>query len=1041
MDRIKYFVWGCLLAFLYVGCVDEDFIEADRGEIRVTGTLANADTRIVYAEHETAVSSVWKARDAIGLSSSKQSNLKYVALSEGTETDFVASSADSLLQAGEGEEVYAYYPFTTLHTKYEVFGEDNSTVSLPELYFQYRSKGLGCYDFIYAVGKQVNNTCSLQFKHLFTFLKLEVKAGLIKEPGEWGQGWQYRGLMIKSSEPLHYIVQYSDPVSPFTPTPKFSVAQQKMFVEKYKDGDGWRDAYVSNDIFYIMDEDSIPADSVITCYIAMLPQSEKAYVRVYDMATEQCLFEGKPVPKGGLKSGCMYSLSLDTLDTNQLEKTQREALIAFYKATGGDNWVRNDNWCSDRPLGEWYGLYVSGNNDAQLPPGYVKDLFLPNNNLKGCIPEDISRLTGLCGIELGDDGYGGVAKNQLTGELPQCMTKLWRLMDLGLKDNKLSGAVPDFASSCPSLRSLDLQGNSFTGALPEYGNGMTFFHMDGNQFTGTIPASHARALTDNCRYGVIANNLTGDIPEEIVRHPNFYGFWDDMLPQNPGYGFNDVDIAAPPVTLPCYDGTQIRLADEYAKNEYTMVFLWDPNCGYSISSMGTVVALYKKYKEKGLEVIAATGNKINENYAEPYFKQMSGIRQAWTYDENTSWIGDNYFLFELTSTPSFYVINKEGNIVYHNLYQGFNVGKMPYQHPDWMDVFDFVANLFGDPVFVPDENDFYTSSDYSRDGEVVTLQTASQGQGIDLVFMGEAFVDKDMGDGGLYEQKMKEAMEQYFSIEPYKSFRNRFNVYAVKVVSPNAEFATGAKHRINESPEVCFEYVQKVTQRNSAQVPMVSVIYNSLNAGRSYTVMFSDGTFVGYMMEGVNNVLNHEVGGHGFAKLLDEYVEGGNETLTLPQTGREELDNVWQNWGWGSNVDWRNDYSTVKWAHFLQDSRYAGEGLGLYEGAYLYGFGAYRPTENSMMRYNDSPFNAPSREQIYKTIMQMSEGNGWTYSYEDFVQYDAINRNGAVTRGLQQQPSAQQVEKWRKTHRPPVRVNGTWRDAVRKNKQILVPLR
>ena len=314
MDRIKYFVWGCLLAFLYVGCVDEDFIEADRGEIRVTGTLANADTRIVYAEHETVVSSVWKVRDAIGLSSSKQSNLKYVALSEGAETDFVASSADSLLQAGEGEEVYAYYPFTTLHTKYEVFGEDNSTVSLPELYFQYRSKGLGSYDFIYAVGKQANNTCSLQFKHLFTFLKLEVKAGLIKEPGEWGQGWQYRGLMIKSSEPLNYIVQYTDPVS-FTPAPKFSVAQQKMFVEKYKDGDGWRDAYASNDIFYIMDEDSIPADSVITCYVAMLPQSEKAYVRVYDMATEQCLFEGKPVPKGGLKSGCMYSLSLDTLDT------------------------------------------------------------------------------------------------------------------------------------------------------------------------------------------------------------------------------------------------------------------------------------------------------------------------------------------------------------------------------------------------------------------------------------------------------------------------------------------------------------------------------------------------------------------------------------------------------------------------------------------------------------------------------------------------------------------------------------------------------
>ena len=134
------------------------------------------------------------------------------------------------------------------------------------------------------------------------------------------------------------------------------------------------------------------------------------------------------------------------------------------------------------------------------------------------------------------------------------------------------------------------------------------------------------------------------------------------------------------------------------------------------------------------------------------------------------------------------------------------------------------------------------------------------------------------------------------------------------------------------------------------------------------------------MMSGVNEVLNHEVCGHGLGRLMDEYVEGGYENLTLPASERDIMDEEWSTYKWGANVDWRSNANEVRWAHFLNDSRYAGEGLGLYEGAYLYGKGAYRPTENSMMRYNDSPFNAPSRERIYQVIMELSEGENWVYN-------------------------------------------------------------
>ena len=39
-------------------------------------------------------------------------------------------------------------------------------------------------------------------------------------------------------------------------------------------------------------------------------------------------------------------------------ETDREALVALYNATDGENWTFSDNWLSDAPLGEWAGVYT-----------------------------------------------------------------------------------------------------------------------------------------------------------------------------------------------------------------------------------------------------------------------------------------------------------------------------------------------------------------------------------------------------------------------------------------------------------------------------------------------------------------------------------------------------------------------------------------------------------------------------------------------------------------------------------------------------------
>jgi len=313
------------------------------------------------------------------------------------------------------------------------------------------------------------------------------------------------------------------------------------------------------------------------------------------------------------------------------------------------------------------------------------------------------------------------------------------------------------------------------------------------------------------------------------------------------------------------------------------------------------------------------------------------------------------------------------------------------------------------------------------------------GQGVDLVFIGEGFTDQAMDDG-TFDQRMSEALEQFFAFEPYTSLCDRFNVYAVKAISPNAEFfGANVHHAIDEDISKALEYASKVPNLKEGRPMYVNVVYNQASGGRSYCMMMEDNSYVCFAMDGITNVLNHEAGGHGIGKLLDEYVEQGNESQTLPEENKAEMESKWITLGWGANVDWSSDPSEVKWSKFISDARYADERIGVYEGSNLYQFGAYRPSENSMMRYNDMPFNAPSREEIYKRVMQESEGDSWTYDYETFVAFDGAGRqqfvdaltNASRASSRGDRPGGSKAQRQIKT-RPPVFLKGTWRDALKR---------
>lgn len=65
------------------------------------------------------------------------------------------------------------------------------------------------------------------------------------------------------------------------------------------------------------------------------------------------------------------------------------------------------------------------------------------------------------------------------------------------------------------------------------------------------------------------------------------------------------------------------------------------------------------------------------------------------------------------------------------------------------------------------------------EGAYKAAETNRQTDPVNIVIMGDGFTAADMARGGAYDQAMDRAREAFFDIEPFKSYRNYFNVYYV----------------------------------------------------------------------------------------------------------------------------------------------------------------------------------------------------------------------------------------------------------------------
>ena len=657
----------------------------------------------------------------------------------------------------------------------------------------------------------------------------------------------------------------------------------------------------------------------------------------------------------------------------------------LYEAWDATHWT-NDPWI---PGKNWPGLIVISNPE-------IVELRFNHKGITGPIPACIGDFGEMLTTFVLNEESG------VTGTLPDSFRKLTGLKNIFIQLTGLT-SVPEVFADMKKLESVFINSNeSMAGPLPQSISSPVLgeLYFSNASFTGTIPDSWApyagfMSVFNNCLTGKISHLFSNR--EDLKAFINESNLW-----QKTGYGFDISDMDIPGCVnwfegqlLENLDGTTFSIPEVVSQNKYTVYMYWALWCPFSKELMPQLRDYYEKYKQDGLEVIATIQVGDDFNLFHDYERQKKECVEKG-YDGWYNFYWSEYGNSLWMSVPVAEVYDQQGNILFSSCNKYPDPVRNRFDRTASSELIPFLETLLG-PAEVPDP---YESTDYSKDGEVMTLQEASVGQGIDIVFLGDAYTDRDMASGGLYETVMTQAMEEFFADEPYKSFRNRFNVYAVKVVSKNGRIGEGYSTALSTSFGIgsyvegndpkCYEYAMKVPGITSYNDLLVVVLANSRrHAGTTF--LYPDGqTSVAYVSSMDNDpsvfghTLRHEAGGHGFAFLADEYSE---HTGTPPADHVSYYNEVYDMYGWFSNVDFTDDPSKVRWSAFLADSRYSGK-VGIYEGGALYEKGAYRPTVNSIMRENYGGFNAPSRWAIYQQIMKRS---GETPTFDKFLEYDAVN--------------------------------------------------
>lgn len=253
--------------------------------------------------------------------------------------------------------------------------------------------------------------------------------------------------------------------------------------------------------------------------------------------------------------------------------------------------------------------------------------------------------------------------------------------------------------------------------------------------------------------------------------------------------------------------------------------------------------------------------------------------------------------------------------------------------------------------------------------EVVPVQrTGPSANRLDIVFVGDGYTRLELDT---YADDVRSRWQELSRVEPFRTYRNYFNVWRVDVVSLQSGvdndpvfgiqrvtaldmrfWCADIERLLCVDEEKAQAYAANAPQADQVLALANSTKYGGAGSGSAGGVATSAG---GNASSG--QIVVHELG-HSIGRLTDEYV------LTPGRyTGAEPEQANTSTYPAGVMRDQR-----TKWYRWLGATSPDGGRVGTYEGAGPGDTGVYRPTKNSIMRTLGREFNLPGREAMIEAF-------------------------------------------------------------------------
>ena len=383
---------------------------------------------------------------------------------------------------------------------------------------------------------------------------------------------------------------------------------------------------------------------------------------------------------------------------------------------------------------------------------------------------------------------------------------------------------------------------------------------------------------------------------------------------------------------------------------------------------------------------------------------------SWSIESKPDWV---------TVTPSSGVGKADVTISVSEMARTsdtFKVNEGSFTSPSYKNY----AGRSGEIVFKLDEKDYTCKVDVEQydldysDGEVMTLNTATKGSGIDIVFIGDGYDAKDIAKG-TFKQNAEDGCGHFFGIEPYSTYKDYFNVYAV--VSKSDDSGIGTLNTVTDTKfgsyftqnriktpdaDKCFKWAKRAKSGMDLSKSLVVMLMNT-STYEGVTMMYGDGSAIACCPVSTDaypydfrGIIQHEAGGHGFGKLGDEYIYHNAFIQTCicqdgceHPKGDDDMSTAYganKARGWYKNLSMTADAKQVPWAHLIYHKKYSDK-VDMYEGGYMHSRGVYRSEATSCMNNNIPYYSAISRQAIVERIKAYA---GETFDFDDFVAKDSF---------------------------------------------------